>query len=339
MAYIEPTEVAVAPAFDVAGPAVTATATLHQRDLFARQDNYDSCGYYSFPNSDWATWQCGEEGAWTTTCKTIGSHFGCFQNIFTTCYPSASICDSTDQRALCCTADINGNTNYPYCATGIKPLGDGEEISIYLCGKTEQQVPFYESTVIPVTTGSTTGEQTLTSIDTTRGVIVTETAEPSPRAGNPAPVGAIIGGVVGGVALIAILGLAFWFLRSKKPQNKEVATAPAPAPAPIFPPQQHQQQMGYQQDMPPPVIYDYNNNNNNYVGYPAQGSPPPPSDPRYSQMFVDGTSSPHQSPPVEPYKTAVSPVSELPIASSPHDNTPVSELPADMRNVSHPTPR
>ncbi|KAK2939755.1 hypothetical protein FoTM2_002975 [Fusarium oxysporum f. sp. vasinfectum] len=282
MAYIEPTEVAVAPAFDVAGPAVTATATLHQRDLFGRQNNYDSCGYYSFPNSDWATWQCGEEGAWTTTCKTIGSHFGCFQNIFTTCYPSASICDSTDQRALCCTADINGNTNYPYCATGIKPLGDGEEISIYLCGKTEQQVPFYESTVIPVTTGSTTGEQTLTSIDTTRGVIVTETAEPSPRAGNPAPVGAIIGGVVGGVALIAILGLAFWFLRSKKPQNKE--------------------QMGYQQDMPPPPNV------------------------RGRHKF------PHQSPPVEPYKTAVSPVSELPIASSPHDNTPVSELPADMRN-------
>ncbi|KAF6523244.1 hypothetical protein HZS61_011743 [Fusarium oxysporum f. sp. conglutinans] len=147
---------------------------------------------------DWATWQCGEEGAWTTTCKTIGSHFGCFQNIFTTCYPSASICDSTDQRALCCTADINGNTNYPYCATGIKPLGDGEELSIYLCGKTEQQVPFYESTVIPVTTGSTTGEQTLTIIDTTKGVIETETAEPSPGPGNPAPVGAIVGGVVGG---------------------------------------------------------------------------------------------------------------------------------------------
>ena len=51
MAYIEPTEVAVAPAFDVAGPAVTATATLHQRDLFGRQNNYDSCGYYSFSGS------------------------------------------------------------------------------------------------------------------------------------------------------------------------------------------------------------------------------------------------------------------------------------------------
>ncbi|PNP85297.1 hypothetical protein FNYG_01356 [Fusarium nygamai] len=326
MADILPTEVPDSPAFDAAGPAVTAPATLYQRDLFGRQNNYGSCGYYSLLGSDWATWKCGEENAWTTTCKTIGSHFGCFENIFTTCYPRASICNSADPRALCCTGDVN--VNYPYCATGIKVLEDGDELSIYLCGKSEQQVPFYESTVIQVTTGSTTGEQTLTSIDTTKGVpIVTKTAEPSPKPSNPTPVGAIVGGVIGGVALIAILGLAFWFLRSKKPQSKEVT--PAPAAAPVVPPQQYQQQM-YQQDVPPPVVYDYNNN---YAGYPTQGSPPPPSDPRYSQMFVDGTGSPHQSPPIEPYKTVGSPVSELPIASSPHDNTPVSELPAHMGNL------
>ncbi|KAH7147329.1 hypothetical protein DER46DRAFT_615164 [Fusarium sp. MPI-SDFR-AT-0072] len=339
MADIQPTEVAVAPAFDVAGPAVTAPATLYQRDLFGRQNNYDSCGYYSFSGSDWATWQCGEQGAWTTTCQTIGSHFGCFSTIYTICYPNESICNSADQRALCCTANIIASSDYPACVTGIKPLEDGDELSIYLCGKSEQQVPFYESTVIQITSGSTTGEQTLTNIDTTKGVvIVTKTAEPSPGPGNPTPVGAIVGGVVGGVALIAILGLAFWFLRRKKLQNKEVATAPAPAPAPGFPPQQHQQQMGYQQDVPPPVTYDYNYNNN-HAGYPAQGSPPPPSDPRYSQMFMEGTSSPHQSPPIEPYKTVISPVSELPIASSPYENMPVSELPAEKGNASHPTPR
>ncbi|EEU37726.1 uncharacterized protein NECHADRAFT_87549 [Fusarium vanettenii 77-13-4] len=332
MAEIQPTGLAVAPVFDVAGPAVTAPATLHQRDLFGRQNNYDSCGYYSLPDNGWATWQCGEENAWTTTCKTIGSHFGCFQNIYTTCYPSASSCDSTNARALCCTED----TNFPYCATGIKPLegGDGDELSIYLCGKTEQQVPFYESTVVRITTGSTTEEQTLTSIDTTRGVvIVTKTAEPSPEPDDKSstPIGAIVGGVVGGVALIAILGLAFWFLRRKK-GNKEVATTPAaPAPAPGFSPQQQQQQMGYQQGVPPPVVYDYNNNN--YAGYPVQGSPPPPSDPRYSQMPVGGMSPPPQSPPIEYYKPVASPVSELPATSSPHDNTPVSELPADMGNL------
>ncbi|RBA09085.1 hypothetical protein FPRO05_07365 [Fusarium proliferatum] len=334
MAEIRPTEVAVAPAFDAAGPAVTAPATLHQRDLFGRQNNYGSCGYYSLVGSDWATWKCGEENAWTTTCKTIGSHFGCFENIFTTCYPRASSCDSTDPRALCCTGVVN--VDYPYCATGIKVLEGGDELSIYLCGKSEQQVPFYESTVIKVTTGSTTGEQTITSIDTTKGFIATKTAEPEPS--NPTPVGAIVGGVIGGVALIAILGLAFWFLRSKKPQNNEVATAPAPAPAPApgAPPQQYQQQMSYQQDVPPPVIYDYNSN---YAGHPAQSSPPPPSDPRYSQMFVDGAGSPHQSPPIEPYKTVVSPVSELPIASSPHDNSPMSELPAEMANSRNSMPR
>ncbi|KAG5791497.1 hypothetical protein H9Q69_009438 [Fusarium xylarioides] len=122
--------------------------------------------------------------------------------------------------------------------------------------------------------GSTTGEQTLTYIDTTKGItIVTKTAKPSPEQGNPPPVGAIVGGVIGGVALIAILGLAFWFLRNKKPQNKEVTTAPAPAPG--IPTQQYQHQ---------------------------------------------------------PHKTIVPPVSELPVASSPHDNRPVSELPANTGN-------
>ncbi|KAJ4327856.1 hypothetical protein N0V84_001666 [Fusarium piperis] len=342
MAEIQATGVAVAPAFDVVGPAVTAPATIHQRDLFGRQNNYDSCGYYSFSNSGWATWQCGEPNAWTTTCKTIGSHFGCFQNIYTTCYPSTSSCNTNDQRALCC----NENASFPHCATGIKTLedGDGEELSIYLCGKTEQQVPFYESTVVRFTTGSTTEEQTLTNVDTTRAIIyVTKTAkpDPEPEVKSSTPVGAIVGGVVGGVALIAILGLAFWFLRRKK-QNKQVATAPA-APAPGFPPeqqqQQQQQQMGYQQGVPPPVFYDYNNNN--YAGYPVQGSPPPPSDPRYSQMPVGGMVSPPlaQSPPIEPYKTVASPVSELPVSSPPHENAPVSELPADMGNASHTTPR
>lgn len=94
--------------------------------------------------------------------------------------------------------------------------------------------------------------------------------------------------------------------------------------------------MGYQQGMPPPVVYDYNNQ---YAGYPVQGSPPPPSDPRYSQMPMGNMSPPPQSPPIEPYKTVASPVSELPVTSSLHDNTPVSELPADMGNVSHTTPR
>lgn len=346
MAEIQPTGVAVAPLFDVADPAVTAPATLHQRDLFGRQNNYDSCGYYSLLDSDWATWQCGEEGAWTTTCKTIGSHFGCFQTIYTTCYPSASGCNTADRRALCC----NENVSFPYCATGIKPIEDGDdELSIYLCGKTEQQVPFYESTVVKVTSGDKTEEQTLTNIDTTREVVIvtrTSEPEPDPEPKSSTPVGAIVGGVVGGVALIAILGLAFWFLRRKK-ANKEVATtpaapAPAPAPAPGYPPQQQQQQMGYQQGVPPPVVYDYNNNNynnNNYAGYPVQGSPPPPSDPRYSQMPMGNMSPPPQSPPIEQYKPVASPVSELPVTSSPHDNTPVSELPADMGNVSHTTPK
>ncbi|EWG42547.1 hypothetical protein FVEG_04322 [Fusarium verticillioides 7600] len=81
---------------------------------------------------------------------------------------------------------------------------------------------------IKVTTGSTTGDQILTHFDTTRGIaIVTKTAEPSPEQGSLPQVGAIVGGVIGGVALIVILGLAFWFLRNRKPQNKEVATAPA----------------------------------------------------------------------------------------------------------------
>lgn len=51
MAEIQATGVVVARAFDAVDPAVTAAATLHPRDLLGRQNNYDSCGYYSFSNS------------------------------------------------------------------------------------------------------------------------------------------------------------------------------------------------------------------------------------------------------------------------------------------------
>ncbi|KAM0426551.1 hypothetical protein ACHAPT_008243 [Fusarium lateritium] len=343
MPEIQHTEVAIAPVLDVLGPAVTPAATLDQRDLFGRQNNYDSCGYYSLSRSDWASWQCGEPGNWTTTCNTIGSHFGCFETIYTTCSNSADGCNTNDKRALCC----NSDTSYQYCATGIKTLEDGndEELSVYICAQTEQQLPFYESTIVDFTSDSTTKKQTLSEVDTTRGItVVTKTADPSPSetgdsddGGSSTPVGAIVGGVVGGVALIAILGLAIWFIRRNK-QKKAAAAAGPPAPPPgTFPQQQQPQQMAYQQQgVPPPVVYDYNNNNN-YAGY--QGSPPPPTDPRYSQMPVGGMVPPvAQSPPHEYYKPVASPVSELPV-SSPQDNAHVSELPADMGNANHTTPK
>ncbi|KAF5656284.1 hypothetical protein FHETE_11075 [Fusarium heterosporum] len=230
MADIQATEVPVAPAFDVAGSAVTATATLHHCDLFGRQNNYDSCGYYSL----------------------LGS--------------------------------------------GIKALEDGEELSIYLRGNTEQQVPYYDSTVFEVTTDSTNGQQAITSIDTTKGFIVTETDKLSPEPGKtypsqghrwrryrqcradrhlrtgllvPSEKQAAVQRGCRGACTYACAGIL----------SSTILTANVPTRCAFS------------------VILDYNNNNY-YASYPVQGSPPPLRDPRYSQMLVDGTNSPYQSPPL-----------------------------------------
>lgn len=216
-------------------------------------------------------------------CAVSGSIFGCCRgancgatssNFFTTCLDySEPACVSTLQGyfTLCCTS-----INWPYCYTGVSSY-QGRSVTHYGCGNnvfTGYQpivgTPRYASEI------STTPSYTIS--------VVTTPARPStpsaPGNGGSAPVGAIVGGVIGGLAVISLtVFLIFWFAI----KNKNSA-APPPMPGP---------QMAYAGA--PGQPYDPNAPQNgqmlqpNVTGYPPSmnpGSPPPPSyvDPRFSTM-------------------------------------------------------
>lgn len=129
---------------------------------------------------------------------------------------------------------------------------------------------------------SSTIEETFTTDDGPLTVSVTAAAPTSSDSSfhhhkSKTPIGAIVGGVVGGVAVLAILGLAiFCILRKKKKEN---ATAPPP-PAP-----QQQPEVSQLQNVPPPD-----------QGKPPTGQPPP-SPQSFAPTSPSGTAYPSGVPP------------------------------------------
>ncbi|KAM5362310.1 hypothetical protein ACJZ2D_012591 [Fusarium nematophilum] len=141
------------------------------------------------------------------------------------------------------TPDLSG---YPYCWTGITSASDGE-ITAYVCANAQSAFSIYETTkdapVIPsggslrpaVSEGLTaTGYETAsgdptgaTSLSTERATELSTGLSASPATSDPnsslspkTPVGAIFGGVIGGVALILLAAFALWYIRSQKQKAK-----------------------------------------------------------------------------------------------------------------------
>ncbi|KAH6880090.1 hypothetical protein B0T10DRAFT_147576 [Thelonectria olida] len=256
-----------------------------------------TCGYYSWTDSVWP-WAC--ESA--TTCKTIGGHFGCHGTVFTTCYPKTDFrCTagaSIGVRELCCTYD----SIYPACVSGIKS-DDGQELTAYNCGNDaiSGELSIYTTKPNFETTSTTESETTetaesesslteasLTTLSThststsTGGDSVAQTDEPSDKGGSDTPIGPIVGGVVGGVALIALVVLAIWLIRRKKttpPATAQNHAATMPPPPPQMSPQPQMQYSTPPQTYPPvyqPMV---------------QGSPVGPGSPQSDfqrQSYQDG---------------------------------------------------
>ncbi|WQF81609.1 hypothetical protein CDEST_06623 [Colletotrichum destructivum] len=197
-----------------------------------------------------------------------------------TCYDSrqvssSSLCDGgclVDRFTLKCT-----NTARPYCNT----ISFSESIFDYWCNTAEISTPqaaftTYEGqsarqwSPLALTddpTSTSTGRITTSSVTTTVDPgPVTSTSAPDPdNDTKSAPIGAIVGGVVGGVAVIALVGLGIWFLLRKKKQN----------------PQGQQQQ---QQQQQPPM----NQQHMSYAPGPGpHGSPPQNAAITHTQSFYD----------------------------------------------------
>lgn len=287
--------------------------------LAVRQNSNETCGYYTLPGTDgWDPWVCGAGDS----CRTIGSHFGCLQTIYTTCYEKThAACTSgaaLDPRIMCCIGD-----EFPECITGIKTEGNKDDLTAYLCGRgfstgelIVYDTPVETRTNIMTKSGITTTvewETTLSTHPSGTGGGSFQTEESDSDSGSHTPVGAIVGGVIAGLALIAFLGFGFWFVRFQKRNAAASAEREAAQIAQIAQTVQANHnpvQYHGQPQFSPPGYYPV-----------AQGSPPPGGDHR---IYQDGTIVAQYS----PAKPAISP---HPPSELPDDNARRPGMPVELQ--------
>ncbi|KAK2037937.1 hypothetical protein LZ31DRAFT_546565 [Colletotrichum somersetense] len=196
-----------------------------------RQVNSKTCGYFEINSEAFA---CGT----SRSCVTTNGYFGCAAGSLpsTTCLDGFDeICSTSGQgpRTLCCT-----NTKFPLCVTALKTSAGGSDATItaYRCGNNRLEgfqlllETRAQSTSVPATTASTSASAlgssaaaTTTAKDLTSDDGVAHSASPGPN------VGAIVGGVIGGLAVIGltVFGIFWMFLRSRRERGGASAAPPA----------------------------------------------------------------------------------------------------------------
>ncbi|SPJ75450.1 uncharacterized protein FTOL_05181 [Fusarium torulosum] len=260
----------------------------------------NTCGYLSGMAGVAITCQNSSPCSWAaiSTFGTTSGLVGCDSEIYITCIESSKAVDPSACNDIC-----QSNTFYlrctdsdePFCRTYAYPKG----IRDYRCASTQvksiQSVEFtYEGEENPTFRTTTIGGAssqalpTVTKPDTTRSreSIVTNTdttttsVVPVPtHKSKSTPVGAIVGGVVGGLALIGFIGIGVFFLLRRR--RSTPAANPAPAPPVMaqqqMPPAPPMNQNHYPQQQPyPPVISSY--------PVPSTAASPVPSNPHLSMM-------------------------------------------------------
>lgn len=158
----------------------------------------------------------------------------------------------------------------------------GTFLPVVLADTSTTSIPAFTpptSTPIPTTTTPTSQSPTTTTLGPTT----------SAAASSSTPTGAIVGGVVGGTAVVALIGFGIWFImrknRSKKNANNQIqATPPAyghsgvggayAAPKPVMQTNQQEFYHQQQQQQPTPGGAYFNqppNPNQGFTGKPVQG--------------------------------------------------------------------
>ncbi|KAL0942701.1 uncharacterized protein CTRU02_200587 [Colletotrichum truncatum] len=179
-----------------------------------RENGGPTCGYYEF-NSE--PYDCYTNQA----CVTSGSYFACTggSSPYTSCLDGFnSICSRSIEGlgTLCC----NFNTDYPLCVTALKPVSFGNIATItgFRCGNNHAKG---RKLLLETTGRSTSSTSKLTSSDQSSAVIAStvpssslppESSSSPPSSPGP-PVGAIVGGTIGGLAVIGLTaGAIAWML-------------------------------------------------------------------------------------------------------------------------------
>ncbi|KAK5657306.1 hypothetical protein OQA88_3368 [Cercophora sp. LCS_1] len=287
-------------------PAPTSPPKYTQRQLERRGSTDNTCGYVE-GSTDIPLW-CDT----TAFCasNSINNHIGCCDDTATECKVWTTCLDSTDRSLYTTDNGLTlwcGFTDYPNCITHIyaDTTGPATRIKGYtLLGcavaKGSDNVfytPFVEATTKSSSRRSTNTfivpDTTLQPTNTRATVTVTPDPTPVPASSSSSNAGAIAGGVVGGVAAIALIAFGIWFLIRQKNKNKEQAGSPPPAPAPAPAP------MGYggtpatqmSQNTPPPQ---------GFYGQPAPGYDPRASIAKPQHMSAYSEPAPPSPPPVSP---------------------------------------
>ncbi|KAK3898359.1 hypothetical protein C8A05DRAFT_38055 [Staphylotrichum tortipilum] len=284
------------------------TARPHARNLIQKRDT-NTCGYLDGDES--SSYVCKAPEAQCLSNSAAGAVGCCLTtdcNIYTACLPYASSRATAtldmDRTRYCSESD------YPYCAVlrYADPTNSLSGFTIPTCDTVSTTYSFFfkaltassETTREPSTTGRTT--------QTSSTAATSSTVAPPPPAGSSTPIGPIVGGVVGGIAGLALLGLGIFFLmrRNKQPSPPAPAAAAAAIPPAPYPPTQPPMGMApgppstfdpaYSMSAKPPALYG---------GVPLTpgavspgGSPPPVYQPQMQAMGVVpgmgmGTPPPH----------------------------------------------
>ncbi|KAI6768146.1 hypothetical protein HG530_006155 [Fusarium avenaceum] len=115
--------------------------------------------------------------------------------------------------------------DYTECATAYKAVGR-RRITAFGCAISELEVSIYESTDFSTSQSDEDNSSTVStraSISTKNNPTTTEStparqtswSDNDPK-DSSTPIGPIVGGVIGGLALVALIGFGLWFIRRRK---------------------------------------------------------------------------------------------------------------------------
>ncbi|EPE09748.1 hypothetical protein F503_07524 [Ophiostoma piceae UAMH 11346] len=354
LAYMAQIDLEPSPVFNDA-PATTAPATLTDR-FWERDTRDNTCAYISGNSTD--SLYC----ATTAGCvvNTDISIVGCCAdtstscNIYTTCLPMTSSDSFTTNNGL--TLYCNDAT-YSECVTHFYVDSIYSGYTLLGCGKTEAVDDVYyqptsDSTSSPTSassrkttsTTSTTSDDTKTTATTSSRTSTTDDATTTTTAASPTTnvskgsksnTGPIVGGVVGGIAGLALIGAGIFFLLRRNENKANGAVPPAGAAgapgAPGVPPSQPPMaQNGYYNGVPGgevagagagvaagaagAVAY-------HQYGQPGQQQNAPLYDPYVSQVQQQPPQQQYDPARVSMYTTAASPLGSPQPTQSPHGTT------------------
>ncbi|KAK0626174.1 hypothetical protein B0T14DRAFT_492553 [Immersiella caudata] len=300
---------------DAQSPAPTTPPALHQflkrqngngQTVLVAPDN--TCGYVS-GQSD-AAYTCVDRAALCVFITASGSGAaGCCGaadcGFRVACLDYDQISSSRLCDAECSTDTFTEKCTDPaarFCGTVVFP----NKATDYFCNSLRVSTAMSADTTYPGQTGRTLVQTVLTDeISTTvrplATVTATATITPQPSSSSSTPVGAIVGGVVGGIAVIALVILGIFFLRRRNNKSKF-------EPVPLHPPASETTQHNF----PPGPGSDAATTGGKpghasvmsaYSAAPPYGTPTPPPGSGYTGF----TPPPGQSYPSSAYSQAPSP--------------------------------